>query len=101
MVDGGSRVTDGLSLQDPNHESARGALLRKSGTATWAGPRVPQGRDVNSRWPLYASVAVLGCECIACFFGGSSEWGESTNPARYRIDSGEAAEQARFAIELY
>ena len=52
------------------------------------------------RWPFYASVAVLGCESIACFFAGSIEWGESTNPAPYRIDSGEAAEQARFAMEL-
>ena len=53
------------------------------------------------RWPFYGSVAVLGCECIACFFAGAIEWGESTNPTRYRIDSGEAAEQARFAIEFY
>jgi hypothetical protein len=56
---------------------------------------------VISGWPFYASVAVLGCECIAFFFGGSSEWGNSTDPAQYRIDSGEVAEQARFAIELY
>ena len=54
-----------------------------------------------SRWPFYASAAVLGCECIVFFFGGSSEWGNSTDPAQYRIDSGEVAEQARFAIELY
>jgi p-aminobenzoyl-glutamate transporter AbgT len=54
---------------------------------------------VNSRWPFYASVAVLGCECIACFFAASFEWGE--RGARVAIDSAEAAEQARFAIELY
>jgi hypothetical protein len=55
---------------------------------------------VISRWPFYASVAVLGCECIAWFFAGSSEWGESTKP-KPGWDLGEAAEQARFAIELY
>jgi hypothetical protein len=32
-------------------------------------------RDAISRWPFYASVAVLGCECIACFFSGYLEWG--------------------------
>ena len=52
-----------------------------------------------SRWPFYASVAVLGCECMACFFAGSIEWGE--RGVRVGIDSAEAAEQARFAIELY
>jgi hypothetical protein len=54
---------------------------------------------VISRWPFYASVAVLGCECIAWFLGGSFEWGESANSASYR--PGETAAQARFAIELY
>ena len=52
-----------------------------------------------SRWPFYASVAVLGCECVACFFAGSIEWGE--RGVRLGGDSAEAAEQARFAIELY
>lgn len=52
-----------------------------------------------SRWPFYASVAVLGCECIVCFFAGSIEWGE--RGAMVGIDSPETAEQARFAIELY
>jgi hypothetical protein len=54
---------------------------------------------VISRWPFYASVAVLGCECIACFFAGSIEWGE--RGVRVGMDSAEAAEQARFATELY
>jgi hypothetical protein len=53
---------------------------------------------VISRWPFYASVAVLGCECIACFFAGFIEWGE--RGVMVGIDSAEAAEQARFAIEL-
>ena len=52
-----------------------------------------------SGWPFYASVAVLGCGCIAWFLGGSFEWGESANSASYR--PGETAAQARFAIELY
>jgi hypothetical protein len=59
---------------------------------------MPTGRDVIPRWPFYAAVAVLGCECIACFFAGSIEWGE--RGAMVNIDSAEAAEQARFAIEL-
>jgi hypothetical protein len=54
---------------------------------------------VITRWPFYASVAVLGCVCIACFFAGSIEWGY--RGAMVSIDSAEAAEQARFAIELY
>ena len=52
-----------------------------------------------SRWPFYAPVAVLGCECMACFFAGSIEWGE--RGVIVGIDSAEAAEQARFAVELY
>ena len=52
-----------------------------------------------SRWPFYASVAVLGCECIACFLAGSIEWGE--RGVMLGSDSAEAAEQARFTIELY
>src|ERR1700693_5353149 len=59
---------------------------------------IPTGRDVIPRWPFYASVAVLGCECIACFFAGSIEWAE--RGVMVGIDSAEAAEQARFAIEL-
>jgi hypothetical protein len=50
------------------------------------------------RWAFYASVAVLGCECIACFFAASIEWGD--RGAMVGIDSAGAAEQARFAIEL-
>ena len=50
------------------------------------------------RWPFYASVAVLGCECVACFFAGSVEWGD--RGGMVGINSDEAAEQARFAIEL-
>jgi hypothetical protein len=66
--------------------------------------RVEEDRNVIeqlviSRWPFYASVAVLGCESVACFFAGSIELGERS--VMVGIDSGEAAEQASFAIELY
>jgi hypothetical protein len=54
---------------------------------------------VTSRWPFYASVAVLGCECVLCFLAGSVEWGD--RGAMLGVDSAETAEQARFAIELY
>jgi len=59
---------------------------------------IATGRDVIPRWPFYASVAVLGCECIACFFAGFIEWGE--RGVMVGSDSAEAAEQSRFAIEL-
>ena len=36
---------------------------------------------------------------MACFFAGSIEWGE--RGVIVGIDSAEAAEQARFAVELY
>ncbi|TMD41365.1 MAG: hypothetical protein E6I88_07690 [Chloroflexi bacterium] len=52
-----------------------------------------------SRWPFYASVAVLGGECIACFLAGSIELG--ARGAMVPIDSAESTEQARFAIELF
>ena len=52
-----------------------------------------------SGWPFYVSVAVLGFECMACFFAGSIEWG--ARGVMVGIDSAEAAEQTRFAIELY
>ena len=52
-----------------------------------------------SRRPFYASVAVLGAECIVCFFAGFVEWGDRGH--MIGINSAEAAEQARFAIELY
>src|SRR3982074_2295521 len=32
-----------------------------------------QRPDMSSRWPFYASVAVLGCETVACFFAGFIE----------------------------
>lgn len=51
------------------------------------------------RWPFYASVAVLGCECMVYFFAGFIELGE--RQVMVGIDSTEAAEQARVAIELY
>src|SRR6267378_4193667 len=54
---------------------------------------------MTSRWPFYASVAVLGCECIACFFAGFIELRD--RGVMLGGDSAEAAEQARFAIELY
>jgi hypothetical protein len=54
---------------------------------------------VSSRWPFYASVAVLGCECMVCFLAGSIEWGD--RGAMVGVDSAETAEQARFVIELY
>ena len=54
---------------------------------------------MTSRWPFYASVAVLGCVCVLCFFAGSIEWGDRS--VMVGVDSAEAAEQARFAIELY
>jgi hypothetical protein len=54
---------------------------------------------VIPRWPFYASVAVLGCECIACFVAGYAEWGY--RGGMVGINSAEAGEQARFAIELY
>jgi len=54
---------------------------------------------VISRWPFYASVAVLGCECLLCFFAGSIELRD--REGMVGIDSTEAAEQARIAIELY
>lgn len=50
-----------------------------------------------SRWPLYAAVAVLGFESIACFFAGSDEWTEQwTEGNVVGIDS----VHVRFAIEL-
>ena len=45
------------------------------------------------RWPQYASVAVLGCGSVVCFFAGSDEWTE-------QYTEGVASVHARFAIEL-
>jgi hypothetical protein len=54
-------------------------------------------RDHYSRWPVYASVAVLGCESILCFFAGSDEWTEQwTEGNVVGIDS----VHVRYAIEL-
>ncbi|HEY1420584.1 MAG TPA: hypothetical protein VGG90_07725 [Candidatus Dormibacteraeota bacterium] len=51
-----------------------------------------------SRWPLYASVAVLGCASLVCFFAGSDEWTEQYTEG---VASAQAASvHARFAIEL-
>ena len=54
-------------------------------------------RGNYSRWPLYASIAVLGFESLACFFAGSDEWTEQwTEGNVVGIDS----VLVRFAIEL-
>ena len=45
------------------------------------------------RWPQYASVAVLGCGSVVCFFAGSDGWTE-------QYTEGVASVHARFAIEL-
>ena len=50
-------------------------------------------RGHYSRWPLYTSVAVLGCASLVCFFAGSDEWTE-------QYTEGGASVHARFAIEL-
>jgi hypothetical protein len=60
---------------------------------------MPTGRDVIPRSPYYVSVAVLGCACLLCFFAGSIELRD--REGMVGIDSTEAAEQARIAIELY
>ncbi len=52
-----------------------------------------------SRWPLYASFAVLGCQCLAYISAGSIELGQRN--AMVGVDSTEAAEQIGVAIELY
>jgi hypothetical protein len=54
-------------------------------------------RGHYSRWPLYASVAVLGFESMVCFFAGSDEWTEQwTEGNVVGIDS----VHVRYAIEL-
>jgi len=50
-------------------------------------------RDHYSRWPLYASVAVVGFESMVCFFAGSEEWTEGNGGAIYSV-------HVRYAIEL-
>jgi hypothetical protein len=50
------------------------------------------------RWPLYASVAVLGCGSLVCFFVGSDEWTEQYTEGVASVHA--ASVHARFAIEL-
>ena len=54
-------------------------------------------RGHYSRWPLYASVAVLGCESMVCFFAGSNEWTEQWTEGNV---VGIYSVHVRFAIEL-
>ena len=49
------------------------------------------------RWPLYASVAVLGFESIVCFFLGSDEWTEQWTEGNV---VGINSVHVRYAIEL-
>ena len=54
-------------------------------------------RGHYSRWPLYAAVAALGFEAMACLFAASDEWTEQwTEGSVVGIDS----VHARIAIEL-
>ena len=55
-------------------------------------------RGHYSRWPLYASVAVLGCGSLVCFFAGSDEWTEQYTEGVASVHA--ASVHARFAIEL-
>ena len=54
-------------------------------------------RGHYSRWPLYASVAVLGCVSMVCFFAGSNEWTEQWTEGNV---VGIYSVHVRFAIEL-
>jgi hypothetical protein len=54
-------------------------------------------RGHYSRWPLYASVAVLGFESMVCFFAGSDEWTEQWTEGNV---VGIYSVHARYAIEL-
>jgi hypothetical protein len=54
-------------------------------------------RGHYSRWPLYASVAVLGFESMVCFFAGSNEWTEQWLEGNV---VGIYSVHVRFAIEL-
>jgi hypothetical protein len=54
-------------------------------------------RGHSSRWPLYASVAVLGFEAMACFFAGSDEWTEQWLEGNV---VGINSVHVRYAIEL-
>lgn len=55
------------------------------------------------RWPVNASVAVLGFESIVCFFLGSEEWTEQwTEGTRAVVGTvGIYSVHGRFAIELF
>jgi cbb3-type cytochrome oxidase subunit 1 len=55
------------------------------------------GRGHYSRWPLYASVVVLGFESMACFFAGSGEWTEQWTEGNV---VGINSVHVRYAIEL-
>jgi hypothetical protein len=55
-------------------------------------------RGHYSRWPLYASVAVLGCGSMVCFFAGSDEWTEQYTEGVASVHA--ASVHSRFAIEL-
>jgi len=54
-------------------------------------------RGHYSRWPLYASVAVLGFESMVCFFAGSDEWTEQWTEGNV---VGIYSVHVRYAIEL-
>jgi hypothetical protein len=54
-------------------------------------------RGHYSRWPLYASVAVLGFETMVCFFAASDEWTESGIEGNV---VGIYSVHVRYAIEL-
>jgi hypothetical protein len=54
-------------------------------------------RGHYSRWPLYASVAVLGFESMVCFFAGSDEWTEQWLEGNV---VGIYSVHVRYAIEL-
>jgi len=54
-------------------------------------------RGHYSRWPLYASVAVLGFESLVSFFAGSDEWTEQWTEGNV---VGIYSVHARYAIEL-
>ena len=54
-------------------------------------------RGHYSRWPLYASVAVLGFESMVCFFAASDEWTEQGLEGNV---VGIYSVHVRYAIEL-
>jgi len=55
-------------------------------------------RGHHRRWPVYASVAVLGCGSLVGFFAGSDEWTEQYTEGVGTV--GAASVHVRFAIEL-